>query len=219
MNINQVCYECGVSANVLTFMKLFAKRPLHLHYSVSTYHRGTCDVCKEEKDVTEPRDFFYPDFTLLTSETKHKCEEDWYGNCYNCGRDMLKEESTEQEEICECHCHCIMRSLMCGSPEHQQKCRHCHTEDKIISEPKQAILEEFYKNEYLPEGYIVFKNGKTKGAKEYVLELLHASKEEGYKQGCEEQRKKMVKEISALCGHEEAIDCYGAIITYLKNNL
>ena len=68
--IYNVCYECGVSANVLTCLKKYGKRPNQLSFSVSTYHKGKCDVCGEEKNVTEQRDFFYPDFELLKSYEK-----------------------------------------------------------------------------------------------------------------------------------------------------
>ena len=71
-NINWVCYECGTSANVLTCIKRYGKRPNKLHFTISTYHVGKCDVCQRTKDedgedlsVTSPRDFFYPDFNLL----------------------------------------------------------------------------------------------------------------------------------------------------------
>jgi hypothetical protein len=60
-----VCYECGISANVLTCLKKYGNRPLQLAFTVSTYHVGECACCGEEKDVTEQRDFFYPDFSLL----------------------------------------------------------------------------------------------------------------------------------------------------------
>jgi predicted ATP-dependent serine protease len=45
-----VCFRCGYKA---------AKRS----YEVSAWHMGKCDVCKEWKPVTGPRDFFYPKFT------------------------------------------------------------------------------------------------------------------------------------------------------------
>jgi len=32
------------------------------HGGCSTWHLGACDVCGEEKSVTEPRDFGYPKF-------------------------------------------------------------------------------------------------------------------------------------------------------------
>lgn len=64
-DIHNVCYECGVSANVLTCLKRYGNRPKQLAFSVSTYHEGKCDFCGETKDITETRDFFYPDFGLL----------------------------------------------------------------------------------------------------------------------------------------------------------
>lgn len=60
-----VCYECGVSANVLTCLKRYGQRPHQVSFTVSTYGSGTCKICGEEKDVTEKRDFFYPEFDLL----------------------------------------------------------------------------------------------------------------------------------------------------------
>lgn len=64
--ITQVCYECGVSANVLTCLKKYGRRPNQLKSTCSTFHVSICDICGEFKDVTEARDFFYPDFDLLT---------------------------------------------------------------------------------------------------------------------------------------------------------
>lgn len=71
----QVCAECGISANVLTCLEKYGERPKQLCYSVSTYHKGTCLYCFEEKQVTEPRDFFYPDFKLLTEYKSMKSRE------------------------------------------------------------------------------------------------------------------------------------------------
>lgn len=64
-SINKVCWECGVSANVLTCLKLYKAPPLKVAYTQSTWHPSVCDVCEKRKDVTEPRDFFYPNFSLL----------------------------------------------------------------------------------------------------------------------------------------------------------
>ena len=68
--IRWVCYECGVSANVLTCLERYGKRPNKLAYTTSTYHEGECDYCKETKGVTEVRDFFHPDFNLLKKHEK-----------------------------------------------------------------------------------------------------------------------------------------------------
>lgn len=69
-DIHNVCAECGISANVLTCLKKYGQRPKKLAFSCSTVHKGTCDFCGEEKDITECRDFFYPDFGLLTKQSK-----------------------------------------------------------------------------------------------------------------------------------------------------
>lgn len=42
------CYDCGIK---------YGKRPMSNH--AATYHEGRCEVCKEAKAVTEPRDYGY----------------------------------------------------------------------------------------------------------------------------------------------------------------
>lgn len=67
-----VCDSCGVKANRLTQEKRLGSKfdimKFKRKFSVSTYHAGICDVCGKKEYVTEPRDFFYPDFTLLDKE-------------------------------------------------------------------------------------------------------------------------------------------------------
>lgn len=46
-----VCLSCGLKASKGRC------------FDVSTIHVGKCDVCKQTKNVTEPRDFYYPDFS------------------------------------------------------------------------------------------------------------------------------------------------------------
>lgn len=64
-DIRSVCGECGISANVLTCLYRYGAPPKQLAFSISTYHTGTCDWCGEKKPITEVRDFFFPDFSLL----------------------------------------------------------------------------------------------------------------------------------------------------------
>lgn len=64
--INNVCDKCGVEANRLTCLKRHGKEPNRSKFNVSTYHKGRCDVCKKVRMITSVRDFFYPDFSLLT---------------------------------------------------------------------------------------------------------------------------------------------------------
>ena len=45
-----ICSLCG---------KKYSKK----QFQISTWHKGVCDVCGETADVTEPRDFYYPDFS------------------------------------------------------------------------------------------------------------------------------------------------------------
>ena len=63
-----VCDKCGKEANRLTCLKKHGKEPWKIKFSCSTYHKGICDVCGEETAVTEARDYFYPDFSLLKNE-------------------------------------------------------------------------------------------------------------------------------------------------------
>lgn len=63
--IQEVCEECGISANVLTCLQRFGRRPYKLAFDSSTFHIDVCDCCGEEKPVTGVRDFLYPDFSLL----------------------------------------------------------------------------------------------------------------------------------------------------------
>jgi hypothetical protein len=49
-----VCYDCGINAR----LAVGKFTPI----GTATYHIDKCDVCEEEKEVTEPRDFGYPKF-------------------------------------------------------------------------------------------------------------------------------------------------------------
>lgn len=102
--IGTVCAECGISANVLTCLKKYGMPPKKLAFDVSTSHEGKCDYCGETKYVTQVRDFFYPDFSLLkkfhshTQEVVEKIEGleknyiwDNY-NCSICGFDVMEGE-------------------------------------------------------------------------------------------------------------------------------
>ena len=63
-----VCSECGIEANRLTCLKKYGQEPLKKCFDVSTYHENICDCCGKKKWVTEKRDFFHPDFSLLKHE-------------------------------------------------------------------------------------------------------------------------------------------------------
>lgn len=64
-DIGWVCSPCGWTANYLTCLEKYGQPPQKASYNVSTYHNGTCDVCGQYTHITETRDFFYPDFSLL----------------------------------------------------------------------------------------------------------------------------------------------------------
>lgn len=66
--ISNVCDECGIEANRLTCLKKYGKEPDQKKFLISTYHIGKCDCCEKKKFVTEARDFFYPDFSLLLNK-------------------------------------------------------------------------------------------------------------------------------------------------------
>ena len=63
--IYNVCDKCGIEANRLTCLKKYGREPKQKKFLVSTYHKGICDVCGKKKFITELRDYFYPDFSLL----------------------------------------------------------------------------------------------------------------------------------------------------------
>ncbi len=56
-----LCDPCGLTMNYLTCLDKYGAPPLKAKYDVSTYHNGKCELCGNEKPVTEARDFFYPD--------------------------------------------------------------------------------------------------------------------------------------------------------------
>jgi len=63
--MHNVCNECGRLANYVTCMARFGKPPKQAAYEVSTFSKGKCHYCGRETMVTEERDFFYPDFSLI----------------------------------------------------------------------------------------------------------------------------------------------------------
>ena len=69
-HIHKVCSACGITANYLTCLKKYGQPPLKPAFEVSTFHENTCDVCGYTRMVTQPRDFFYPDFSLITKKIK-----------------------------------------------------------------------------------------------------------------------------------------------------
>lgn len=60
-----VCRSCGIAANVLVCLQRYGRSPKELAFSVSTFHEGKCGICGDTCPVTEQRDFFYPDFSLI----------------------------------------------------------------------------------------------------------------------------------------------------------
>lgn len=63
--MHSCCFECGKLANYVTCMARYGRPPLKSSFDVSTVSKGKCHYCGRETDITEPRDFFYPDFTLV----------------------------------------------------------------------------------------------------------------------------------------------------------
>jgi hypothetical protein len=68
--IHNCCSKCGKEANRLTCLKKYGKEPTKIAFSCSTFHKGVCECCGEVAHVTEARDFFYPDFSLLNLKGK-----------------------------------------------------------------------------------------------------------------------------------------------------
>ncbi len=74
-DVNKICHPCGITANYLTCLKKYGRPPLKSAFTVSTYHNDICDVCGHYTGVTEPRDFFHPDFELIFQQMRwdHEC--------------------------------------------------------------------------------------------------------------------------------------------------
>ena len=53
-----VCQDCGYKASKGE------------QRTVSTWHINTCDICNEKKEVTEPRDFYCPNFKGFESHKR-----------------------------------------------------------------------------------------------------------------------------------------------------
>lgn len=68
--INNVCRGCGILANGITCLQRFGKVPNKYSFDISTLHNGRCDYCGKKTEITEVRDFFYPDFELINKVTK-----------------------------------------------------------------------------------------------------------------------------------------------------
>ena len=83
--INYVCDDCGKLANRLTCLKKYGQEPTKIKFHCSTYHQGVCDYCGKSKPITEVRDFFYPDFSLIKEKEKwlKKFMKDGF-DCQNC---------------------------------------------------------------------------------------------------------------------------------------
>ena len=56
-----LCNDCGTIANNLTCLKKYQRKADKECFEISTVHLGVCYCCGNKKQVTESRDFFYPD--------------------------------------------------------------------------------------------------------------------------------------------------------------
>jgi hypothetical protein len=68
--IYNVCAKCGITANVLTCLKKYGNPPKKFCFDQSTFHIAKCDCCGLITEVTEARDFFHPDFSLIETTVK-----------------------------------------------------------------------------------------------------------------------------------------------------
>lgn len=64
-----VCNECGTTARENTIK---AGGKIYACTGTSTYHSGECEVCGNYTEVTQPRDFGYPDFSGTPRKAKAK---------------------------------------------------------------------------------------------------------------------------------------------------
>ena len=74
--IRNVCSRCGILANHYTCLERFwwpAKKPC---FDISTYHKWVCPICWKDTLLTEVRDFFYPDFSLIPLRVRNKLQSE-----------------------------------------------------------------------------------------------------------------------------------------------
>jgi len=71
-NIAVVCSPCGITANYLTCLKRYGQPPIKPCFDVSTFSEGECNLCGHIRPITQVRDFFYPDFSLIIKKIKDK---------------------------------------------------------------------------------------------------------------------------------------------------
>lgn len=58
----QVCLDCGKTANHMHRIKQYgAMAIVPMNQGAFGAWQGICDVCGQDKMLTSPRDFFYPD--------------------------------------------------------------------------------------------------------------------------------------------------------------
>lgn len=60
-----VCRQCGMAANTLTCLTRYGEPPKKIAFDISPFHIDNCDFCDRKVEVTEVRDYFYPDFKLI----------------------------------------------------------------------------------------------------------------------------------------------------------
>lgn len=72
-----VCNKCGLEANRRTCLKNYRALPKQPKSLLSTYHAGKCEWCGDRAQITEARDFFYPDFKLLERGALIKLKAAW----------------------------------------------------------------------------------------------------------------------------------------------
>lgn len=63
-----VCDKCGKEANRLTCLNIYGKEPWKIKLKTHVFTKGLCEVCGKHTMVTRPREYYYPDFTLLINK-------------------------------------------------------------------------------------------------------------------------------------------------------
>ena len=74
-NMERVCLQCGVAANIFTVIKTYGIVPEQLHHRNIEYKKGVCQFCFHVKEVADVSNFFNPNFKFLKKYiggNKHK---------------------------------------------------------------------------------------------------------------------------------------------------
>lgn len=181
-SIRVCCRDCGVAASNATYMQKFGAKPMNPSFSVSTYCNGTCDCCGKDKAVTEVRDFFYPDFSLIKKKKKKESNTVKLDRLYET---LIKNGYEEDVKQVLSQKHCDIDETFLGFTDIYKNLSKIIPKDKIVIDfgPAYGFQSYYFKDhkeyigveidkeikqfEEVDNASFLFKDGK-----EYIEELM-----------------------------------------------